>query len=328
MTILYLAEQGARLRREQKLFLLEGPDGSVARVKAGTVEGIVIVGNVNLTTPILQTLLYEGIDCAFLSVRGRYYGRLVSTESGLGELRRAQAMAVATPSRSLELARIIVRAKLRNQLQLLVKVGPPGAQGAARIQDALVRLDTMTRVEEVRGVEGLSAAAYFGAWPTLLPPEWAFSRRVQRANRDPVNSLLNFGYAVLLSRVDAAVRTVGLDPYLGFLHAERQSRPNLALDLMEQFRPAVVDLVVLRGIRKGLLHLDGFDFAPGPVPLLNADTRARFIRLLEEQLATRILYRPTNQRLAVQRVIEYDARRLAQHLLSNGKAPYEGYLVR
>ena len=97
---------------------------------------------------------------------------------------------------------------------------------------------------------------------------------------------------------------------------------------MEQFRPAAVDLVVLQAIRRGLLPLDGFDYSPGPVPLLNEATRARFIRLLEEQLATRILYRPTNQRTSLQRVIEYDARQLARHLLSGGRADYEGYVVR
>jgi CRISPR-associated endonuclease Cas1 len=53
--------------------------------------------------------------------------------------------------------------------------------------------------------------------------------------------------------VQNAVNIVGFDPYLGYLHFDRYNRPSLALDLMEEFRPLVVDAVVLSILNKQLL---------------------------------------------------------------------------
>src|SRR5207248_3664002 len=111
---------------------------------------------------------------------------------------------------------------------------------------SLARLERAEQLGGLMAAEGQAAALYFGAVKGLLRQELGFAGRARRPPPDPVNAMLSFGYTLLLHTVQAAVQTVGMDPYIGFLHAVVYSRPALPLDLMEEFRPVIVDSVVLR----------------------------------------------------------------------------------
>jgi CRISPR-associated protein Cas1 len=79
-------------------------------------------------------------------------------------------------------------------------------------------------------------------WPQR---DWNFKGRDYPAAKDHINSLLNFGYYLLEQEVWAATLYAGLDPYAGFLHADRPGQEKLVYDMMEEFRPLVVDRVVV-----------------------------------------------------------------------------------
>jgi CRISPR-associated protein Cas1 len=124
------------------------------------------------------------------------------------------------------------------------------AERIARSRQASLVAESL---DVLRGHEGEGSAAYFGAWSALVP-EWAgFAARTRRPPRDPANAVLSFGYTLLTQEAAGAVAACGLEPSFGFLHVDDHKRPSLALDLIEELRPVVVDTAVLTALRGGVL---------------------------------------------------------------------------
>ncbi|MCB9761175.1 MAG: CRISPR-associated endonuclease Cas1 [Alphaproteobacteria bacterium] len=207
-------------------------------------------GNATLTASARNLLMREGVDVVYLTADGRYRGRLVSAESRQGQRRAAQYAFLHDPARRLALARAVVRGKLANQRWLLL-----ARQRSLRdegIADVLVALrasmravDAAAELDVLRGVEGAGARRYFaGLARALTNPAFRFGGRNRYPPRDPVNACLSFGYTLALTQVEHAVRASGLDPYLGALHEAGRGATCLALDLVEELRPAVDGLVL------------------------------------------------------------------------------------
>ena len=102
---------------------------------------------------------------------------------------------------------------------------------------------------EVMGIEGACSNAYFDALAGCVPADVTFDGRSRRPPRDLPNAALSYGYAILLSECVGALHAAGLEPSLGIAHAPADKRPSLALDLMEQFRPLLVDQTVMALLR-------------------------------------------------------------------------------
>ncbi len=190
----------------------------------------------------------------------------------------------------------------------------------AAADDLTVLIDHLGRCRSLlslNGMEGRGTAVYFSVFRHLIRrPGWTFTGRVRRPPGDPVNVLLSLGYTVLAHNVESAVRTVGLDPYLGFLHQVEYNRPSLALDLMEPFRPIVVDSVVLRCINNGIVLPEHFAADPkGPYPVRLVDEgRSRFIRELEGRLNLTFTDPESGERVTYRRLLELQARQIARAL--------------
>src|SRR5689334_13392801 len=112
--------------------------------------------------------------------------------------------------------------------------------------------DATTR-DEIMGLEGAAAREYFTAVGRAVPEQLRFAGRSRRPPLDLVNAALSFGYTILLGEAVAALAAAGLDPAIGLLHADADRRPSLALDLIEEFRPLVVDQVVITAARRDQL---------------------------------------------------------------------------
>ncbi|MBU1747446.1 MAG: CRISPR-associated endonuclease Cas1, partial [Chloroflexi bacterium] len=312
MPPLYVTTQGAKLRYEGRRLIVEKDDQEITSVPAVHVGQVLILGNAVITTPALTYLLDKSIDTVFLSIHGRYKGRLVGPLGGQGKLRLLQYQRVLDPAYALQTASAIVCAKLHNTRTFLRRYArrttlpSPSSQNwgegegpGERIGDGLTAaadqltalIDQASRcrtVNSLSGVEGRGAAIYFGVFRHLIQDTcWTFAGRTRRPPRDPVNALLSFGYTILTHNLESAVRTVGLDPHLGFLHQVAYNRPSLALDLVEEFRTLVIDSITLRCLNNAILQPAHFTIDPQaeyPV-LLTDEGRARFIRELETRLA-------------------------------------------
>lgn len=218
---------------------------------------------VALSAGLRNWALFNGVDIAFMSKRGSYLGQLqpnstrVSTDTVVKQLRFRES-----PEAGLKLAKQIVQAKINNQVLVLRKmlrgqkreVCEAVRDRIAQMQEMSKRAGDAKKTESLLGYEGTSSKLYFEAWALFLPDSVNFTGRNRRPPKDLVNSALGYLYAVLQSECEGALRLAGLEPVLGILHADSQKRPSLTLDFMEEFRPLLVDRVVLSLVRRKQLR--------------------------------------------------------------------------
>jgi CRISPR-associated protein Cas1 len=218
-------------------------------------DEIVLLGDVELSAGARSRCLSKGVDVIFLSAVGRYLGRLVPPEGPDAARRVAQVRFLDGPGAAVVASRV-VRAKLRNQASVLARVRDNDrARGRPELIVALRALAERAAAERdvavLRGLEGQGAALYFRGFAAAISNEaMPFPGRNRRPPTDPVNAMLSLGYTLLLARAESALRAAGLDPTLGALHVVGRGAPALALDVIEPWRPVIVDRTVLRVVNR------------------------------------------------------------------------------
>ena len=262
MATLYVDEQGSNVYKRDRELIIVKEGVMLERVPIQQLDHVVLMGRgVQISTAMLIDLLERGIPLTITNQTGsRHYATLAPGVSRFAELRTRQLLLLNTPAPALELARAMITAKLHNQRTVLASSGWPSAPTAVvQIDAALSAVQTATSIETVRGYEGAAAAAYFGAWRVVLAQTWGFSGRAFYPPTDPVNALLSFGYTLALNDVLSAVQMTGLDPYLGTFHVPEAGRPALGLDLLEEFRPLVIDRLVLDMLQRDAISRSDFE---------------------------------------------------------------------
>jgi CRISPR-associated protein Cas1 len=184
-------------------------------------------------------------------------------------------------------------------------------------------------LDQLRGFEGKAAAYYFAGIRTFFAPEWGFRERAYYPPPDPANALLSLAYTLLMKDVEAKIQLVGLDPYLGFFHTLGYNRPSLALDIMEEFRPLLADIVVLNLVRGGHITLADFEWTNDPeLPVrLSRPAVHVLVSAYEERLEDRAFHPLANGQTDYRRVIELQVRQMAR--IVRGEADtYEPVTIR
>lgn len=314
MPTLYVIEQGARIEKEYRRILVSLEDEVLLAVPAAQVDHIVLVGRVGVTTPALHSLLDEGVGLTLLNRWGKLTGRLLPASGGNLALRHKQYARSQEPAFCLAVSKAIVAGKLRGERNLARRMARsrPHIEERLleRISGALLDVERATSLDEVRGLEGRGARAYFAVLRASLPGDLGFERRARRPPPDPVNALLSLGYTLLTENLMTACEIVGLDPYDGFLHSDKYNRPALALDLMEEFRAPIVDSVVLSLLNRKRLDKD--DFQPGPeggVYLTQKGLRI-FFQQYSARIQTEVVHPLAGRALSYQKIFEVQARQL------------------
>jgi CRISPR-associated protein Cas1 len=205
-----------------------------------------------------------------------------------------------------------------------------------RLRQAAKDALTADSLEQLLGIEGAAAAAYFEHFSGMLkiadplddeipgaevvrdPREkrqltFEFSARHRRPPTDPVNALLSLAYSVLSKDCTIAAAAVGFDPYIGFYHQPRFGRPALALDLMEEFRPLIAESAVLTAINNRMVTTDDFVVAGNAVNLTPAG-RKKFFFAYEQRMTGLLTHPLFDYKVSYRRALELQARLLAKTL--------------
>ncbi len=319
MSTLYVTQQDAVLRKVDERLKVTKEKETLLDLPMLKVSQVVLFGRVTVTAATVGSLLDHGISLCYLTEHGRYLGRLEPPFSKNCLLRVAQYQAAFDPVRRLALAKQFVAGKLANLRVLLLRANREREDaaitgGVEEIRRAEDRAEAATDLDRLRGHEGEGSAAYFGVLGRLIRQDLPFPGRVRRPPTDPVNSLLSFGYALLANDLHGACHTVGFDPYLGFLHADRYGRPSLALDLMEEFRPLVADSMALTCINKRIIGREDFTVEPGGAHRLNDEGRKRFLIQYDARRQTEFKHPLLGYTITYQRAFEMQARFLAKYL--------------
>lgn len=242
---------------------------------------VLCYGPVGVTDEAMQMLFRHGVEVAFLTAGGTICrGRLVRSDPSTTALRMVQHQVLSREECQRELARWIVANKIESQVHAARHYQRQGSTAARpvlhQLQEATEACRNATTVEQLRGVEGSSSAAWFGLLGQLLNPPWVFNQRTRRPPTDPVNALLSLGYTWLLTRTVARCEATGLEVNLGALHEFRPGRPSLACDLIEPLRVPAVDRWVVAQLNQGLVTPDDFRSENGGIYLQPAS----FARML------------------------------------------------
>lgn len=254
--ILYVGRDGARVHVKAGRVLVDAP-GSLpsTSVPKNSVTRIVLSGNVGLSAGARSWAMRSGVDVVCLSRRGSYQGALIGANRGAHASRLlAQVALTGDHERRVRLAASLIGAKIRGQIHVLTRIAR--RDETVHVADTTAHMHAWRRsltdaraLDEIMGVEGACSNAYFDALSACVPADVTFDGRSRRPPRDLPNAALSYGYAILLSECVGALHAAGLEPSLGIAHAPTDKRPSLALDLMEQFRPLLVDQTVMALLR-------------------------------------------------------------------------------
>lgn len=235
----------------------------LARYPLHTLQSIVSFSYAGLSPALMGECAKRGIGVALCSPRGRFLVRVCGEINGNVLLRRTQYRAADDEAESCRIARCMIFGKLYNSRWSIERTkrdhgmrvdGEALSNASAQIKELLPRTLDEASLDGLRGLEGNRANAYFGVLDQLILNDkgvFSFNGRSRRPPLDPVNAMLSFAYSILAHDCASALEASGLDPYVGFLHRDRPGRMSLALDLMEELRPAWQTGLCLRSSTTG-----------------------------------------------------------------------------
>jgi len=317
MAVVYVHDQGAVIRKTGEQLRVMQRQRELFKIPLANLDQLILLGNIQITTPSAALLMRAGVDVVFMSQYGTYRGRLITLGSKFAQLRHLQLRLCDDETRAFEIAARIVEGKINNQRVVLQRRTDPDShirEALHGMADMLHRASGARDLEQLRGFEGKAAAWYFEGLRSFFAPEWGFEKREYYPPPDPANALLSFAYTLLRKDIEAKIQLVGLDPYLGFFHALGYDRPALALDVMEEFRPSVADVVALALVNGG--HITPADFERTNDPDLPVRMTPRAVELLvaayEERLSNQVFHPLANGQTDYRRAIELQVRQMAR----------------
>ena len=306
---------------------------AVARYPLHTLQSIVTFSYSGASPALMGACAKREIGLAFCTQRGHFLARVSGQMQGNVLLRRAQYR--LSEHNPVPIARHIIAAKIqsgRRVLQRRLRNHGDQEEVQAAVSALNFSLQQLKRAESlalIRGIEGDAAARYFGVFRHLLRENsgFAFDGRNRRPPRDGVNALLSFVYSILGKDISGALQGVGLDPQVGFLHADRPGRDSLAQDILEEFRAWWADRLVLSLINRGQIKPQDFVTEAGGAVNIKPEARKLLFQTLQTKKQEKIVHPFLQEEVAVGLLPHIQAMLLARHLRGD-LAEYPPFLMR
>lgn len=259
LNTLYITTPDSYLSKDGENVVVSVKQKEVFRISVLNIEAIVTFGYMGASPGVMKLCADRGIGLTFLSPTGRFVSRIQGQVRGNVLLRKAQYSLSDDNDASTEIARICISGKIQNYRNILRRFERDyGYNGD--VENAVQEMDCAKRdvlrasnKEMIRGFEGDAASCYFGVFSHLIINQkdaFPFAGRNRRPPKDAVNAMLSLAYTLLTNDITSALETVGLDPYVGFLHTLRPGRASLALDMVEELRAYLGDRFVLSLINR------------------------------------------------------------------------------
>jgi len=338
--ILVVREFGSFVGKKGARLVIRGKERR-SEIPAEELECVILAGRgVSISTDALQLLIRRGIPVFFSDGMGNPLGAVMPAFStGSASTRREQYLSLLD-ERGFELAKSFAMGKVLNQAYLMFRLARSRRRTNRELADKLERGASLIRelVERISGfssrsldfssraelmaLESRAATIYWDVFSSLLPEEFNFPGRVTRGAEDEVNSMLNLGYWYLRTRILPAIYFAGLDPYAGYLHVDRAGRPSLVLDLMEEFRPQVVDRTIISLVSKRVLK-------PGEVLSdegFSERAAKTILGALEERFEAKVSPIGWRQKPKLKTAVRLQARRIVSHILRRDR--YRPFVLR
>ena len=332
LNTLFVTTQGSYLRKQGDAVVVRIEKKDKLRIPFINIGAITCFGRVACSPQLLGAAAQSGIAVTFMTEYGRFLAAVNGFTPGNVLLRREQYRRADDLTASAAIARSCIIGKLANYRTVLRRAVRD--QTASEITDRIERvarridmtLKTMSEsltLDQMRGVEGDATSEYFSVFNDLITcqkDDFKFSGRNRRPPLDNVNAMLSFCYSMLTNDLRSACEACGLDAAVGFLHRDRPGRPSLALDLMEEFRPVIVDRLVLSLINRKQVKAKGFEVDPGGGIRMDETTRKEIVAAYQKRKQEEITHPFLNEKMTLGLVPHIQARLLARHLRGDSDA--------
>lgn len=286
LNTLYVTTPESYLSKDGQNIVVSVRQQEIFRIPAINIENIVTLGYMGASPGLMKLCVDSGISLTFLTNNGRFISRIQGATKGNVLLRKKQYLVSDDNTESLHISRIIIAGKIQNYRNILKRFIRDYGD-LDKINHAVLVLESMKKAalnaedkSVLIGFEGKASNTYFEILPLLLlcqKKEFQFDGRSRRPPKDPVNAMLSFAYTLIACDMSAALETVGLDPYVGFLHTLRPGRTSLALDMMEELRAYLGDRFVLSLINKRQISPDDFLYQGEKGAIMTDTGRKKFI---------------------------------------------------
>jgi len=288
LNTLYVMTESCYLTLDgENVVILDG-EKKLARFPLHTLENIVCFTYKGATPALMGACADRKIGMSFFSPRGKFLARTVGREYGNVLLRKEQYLISDHEDRSISYAKNIILGKVFNGRWSVERTLRDHSyrvdeeklrQISGVLYDSMQKVEAVSDLAELRGVEGKAAEQYFSVFNHLIlnqKEDFSFASRNRRPPLDRVNAVLSFAYTILAGECTNALYSVGLDPFVGFMHRDRPGRMSLALDLMEEMRPILADRFILTLINTKALRASHFDVQQDHAVFLNDEGRKVF----------------------------------------------------
>lgn len=295
LNTLYVMTENAWLSLDGENVVIRAEERELGRFPLHGLEGIVCFSYCGASPALMGACAEHGIDLSFFRPSGRFLARVSGEVKGNVLLRKTQYCVSEDTAAALDVGKSMLVGKLYNARWVLERATRDHAlsvdceklkAASAMLKEAIPRVESAGNAEKLRGIEGEAAAEYFGVFNELIlnnDQSFAFHGRSRRPPLDCTNALLSFAYALLANQCASALESVGLDPFVGFVHTDRPGRESLALDLMEELRPTFADRFVLSCINNRVVNAQMFGKTDSGAVLLNETGRRTFLKAWQER---------------------------------------------
>ena len=259
LNTLYVTTPEAYLSKDGLNAVVSVDKEELLRIPIMNVESIVTFGYMGASPGLMKLCMDNNVAISFMTPQGRFICRVQGSTRGNVLLRKKQYSLSEDENVALHLAKLFILGKVFNTRSILQRyIRDNGADEEVehvvkQLEWRKKRIMQAENMEILRGEEGNAANNYFEVFSHLIlhqKEDFPFSGRNRRPPKDEVNAMLSFVYTLIANDVAAALESVGLDPYVGFMHTIRPGRTSLALDMMEELRAYLGDRLVLSMINR------------------------------------------------------------------------------
>jgi CRISPR-associated protein Cas1 len=310
LNVLYVTVPQAYLSLDGENIVIKKEESVAMRLPLHNLENIICFGYPGASPALMGACAERNIGLCFLTPNGRFLARVTGKVKGNVLLRKKQVLVSESEKESQAIAASFLIGKISNSRKvieralrdhsLLVDVQMLQAASVS-LKESMLSVKGCASLADLMGIEGSAAKTYFSVFDQLILQQrdsFFYKERSRRPPLDNLNALLSFLYTLLSGEAASALETVGLDPYVGFMHQDRPGRPSLALDLMEELRPVFADRLALSLINRKQITGDGFTQKESGGIIMDDETRKKVITFWQERKKELIIHPYLKERIA------------------------------
>lgn len=295
LNTLFVTTQDAYLSLDGENVVVNREQQEIGRFPLHNLNSIISFSYSGASPALMGACAKRDINLTFCTPNGRFLARTTGITNGNVLLRRQQYRLADSETDSASIAANMITGKLYNSRWSIertirdhgMRIDCERFRAASETIKNLMPLTRDARNSDaLRGLEGTAAAAYFGVFDGMIlrnKDVFYFRGRNRRPPLDNVNAIMSFVYSLLGNDCAAALESVGLDAYVGFLHTDRPGRTSLALDLMEELRPCLADRFVLTLINTQVVHEKDFVKTEDGAVRMTDDARKKLLKAWQER---------------------------------------------